>query len=60
LKAFVTNLLITNDCAERGVALISDYIEIVTKNEDQRQDLLQGVEMHRKSFPNAKKSTLME
>jgi hypothetical protein len=59
LKKFVTSLLVTNDCAERGVALISDYIEIVTKDEDQRQHLLQGVELHRKSFPNAKKSTLM-
>jgi hypothetical protein len=60
LNTFVTKLLITNNCAERGVALISDYIEIVTKDEDQRQHLLQGVELHRKSFPNAKKSTLMQ
>ena len=34
LNMFVSNLLITNDCGERGVALISDYIEIVTKDEN--------------------------
>jgi hypothetical protein len=56
----VTKLLITNNCAERGVAIISDYIQIVKKDEDQRQHLLQGVELHRKSFPIAKKSTLMQ
>jgi hypothetical protein len=60
LNTFATKLLLTNDCAERGVALISDYIEIVTKDEHQRKHLLQGVELHRKSFPNAKKSTLMQ
>ena len=59
LKHFVRNLRVTNDCAERGVALISDYIQIVTKNQDQRQHLLQGVESHRKIFPNATKSTLL-
>jgi hypothetical protein len=46
LNTFVTKLLITNKCAKRGVALISDYIKIVTKDEDQRQHLLQGVELH--------------
>jgi hypothetical protein len=59
LSRFATSLLVTNDCAEREVALITDYIEIITKDEDQRQHLLQGVELHRKCFPNAKKSTLM-
>jgi hypothetical protein len=37
LSKFVTSLLVTNDCAERGVALIADYSKIVTKDEDRRQ-----------------------
>jgi len=40
-----------NDFAERGVSLIQDYNHILTKDEEQRQFLLQVVEFHRQHFP---------
>jgi len=45
-----------NDFAERGVALIQDYNQLLTKDEQQRQYLLQVVESHRRQFPEAKKT----
>jgi hypothetical protein len=47
-----------NDFAERGVALIQDYNQILTKDEQQRQYLLQVVELHRRKFPNANKTMI--
>lgn len=45
-----------NDFAERGVALIQEYNQILTKDEQQCQYLLQVVEWHRCQFPDAKKT----
>jgi len=47
-----------NDVAERGVALIQEFNNIITTDEEQKQMLLQVVETHRKKFPDAKKSTM--
>ena len=58
MKKFVTNLLVCNDPAERGIKLISDYANSLTKNEEDRQQLLQVVEWHMKMYPDTKKSTL--
>lgn len=52
-------LKIINDCAERGVALISEYNQLITKDEEQKQFLLQVVEAHRKKFKDTKKITLV-
>ena len=38
--------------------MISDYATILTKDEDQKQWLLQGVEAHRKKYKDFKKETL--
>ena len=46
---FVNNLTCINDCAERGIALIQQF-NSSTKNEAQRQYLLQVVEHHRRAF----------
>jgi len=54
----VAGLSVVNDRAERGVALIQEYNEILTKNEGQKQALLQVVSEHRKKFPDPKKSTV--
>ncbi|KAG7173857.1 hypothetical protein Hamer_G018135 [Homarus americanus] len=51
---------VVNDVAERGVALIQDYIHVITKDEEQRQFLLQVVSDHRKNFPNSLKRTVIE
>ena len=49
---------VTNDTAERGIKLISDYSKILTKDPVNRIKMLQGVEMDRKINPDFKKSTL--
>ena len=57
----VQGLLVTNDCAERGVALVQEFTKSGrTKDEDQLQFLLQVVEDHRKKFPSRTKSHLMK
>lgn len=57
-KNRVNGLHVINDFAERGVALMQDYNLALTKDEDQRQYLLQVVEDHRKMNPDARKSTV--
>lgn len=56
--ALVKNLVCVNDCAERGVALIQEFNETITKDEQQKQYLLQVVEKHRKSFLNCNRDSL--
>lgn len=58
MKENVTLLKVVNDCAERGVALIQSYNNSLTKNEDQKQYLLQLVSRHRKLFPVPTKAAL--
>lgn len=57
-KLKLESLAVINDCGERGVALVQNYTQKITRNEDQLQYLLQVVDDHRKKFPNANKSTL--
>ena len=53
-------LKVVNDCAERAVKLATDFNEVLTKNDDQRQLLYQVVEHHRKLVPtNATKQQLI-
>ena len=59
-KHFVAGLSVVNDRAERGVALIQDFNQILTKDEGQKQALLHVVSEHRKQFPDAKKSTVVK
>lgn len=47
----VSTLKVVNDGAERAVKLASDFNEILTKSDDQRQLLYQVVEYHRKLVP---------
>ena len=49
-KAFVENLTVVNDPAERGIKLIQDFVESST-DEKTRQDLLLAVSEDRKQFP---------
>ncbi|KAK3923590.1 DNA-directed RNA polymerase subunit beta' [Frankliniella fusca] len=57
-KASVLKLRVTNDCAERGVALVEEYNKILTADEEQKQFLILGVKEHRKRYPNVNKTTL--
>ena len=49
---------VVNDTAERGVKLIQDFNSYLTKDEEQRQFLLQVVSECRKIFPDYSKATL--
>ena len=54
---FATNLPVTNDLAERGIHLISEFIN-KSADENQRQALLQVVEYHRALVPDLNKNNL--
>ena len=58
MKTWVKTLKVTNDTAERGVKLVSDFSKVLTKNSDDRHNLLQVVERDRKVRPNVTKKTL--
>jgi len=58
-KQCAESLRVVNDVAERGVKLIQDFNSSFTKNEEQKQYLLQVVSEHRTKFPEAKKSLLL-
>lgn len=57
---FVHNCRVVNDMAERAVKLITDFAGTITKDEIQRQYLLQTVEKHRREISNFKKTTLRD
>lgn len=48
-KNIVDKMLVVNDVAERGVALANSYINMTTSEID-FQNLLQGIELHRKNI----------
>ena len=56
-KEFAENVSVCNDVAERGVALISSYIN-KAQSEEQRQALIQVVELHWSLVTNTNKSSL--
>lgn len=51
----VKTLQVTNDHAERGVALVQEFTGSLTKDEEQLQFLLQAVSDHRKRYPGCLK-----
>ena len=50
-KAIVSSLCVVNDAAERAVKFGSDFTQVLTKNENVRQDIIQTVELSRRAFP---------
>ena len=56
-KEFSENVSVCNNITERGVALITAYINKV-ESEEQRQAMLQVVEFHRALVTNTNKSSL--
>ena len=59
-KTKVNNMKVVNDVAERGVALMEEYNNLITNDEQQKQYVLQVVSAYRKTYPDRKKSTLMK
>ena len=57
---FVNNLACVNDSAEHGVALIKNFNSVLTKNEEQKQFLLQVVEKHCRDFSKCNHDTLVD
>ena len=56
-KEFVENVSVCNDIAERGVSLITAFIN-KTESEEQRQAMLQSVEHHRSLVVDTNKASL--
>lgn len=56
----VKKLKVVNDVAERGIKLITDYNELITHDEDQKQYIIQVIENYNKRFPNANKNTVIQ
>ena len=50
-RALVQNLSVTNDGAERGIKMITDFNSTLTKDETEKQHLLQVIEAHRRLYP---------
>jgi hypothetical protein len=59
MKSRVQSLAVVNDPAERGIAFMSQFNKTLTKNEDEKQKIIQVVEINRKQIPNPKKNTLI-
>jgi len=57
---FVPMMKVVNDTADRGLAMMQSYNSILTKNEDQKQYLLQMVEQPRQKFPIATMATVSD
>ena len=57
-RQFVTTAKTVNDVAERAVKLMSDYAMILTKDEEKKQWILQGVAENRRKYRNFRKNTL--
>ena len=53
----ISALRVTNDLAERGVALMQSFNEALVRNEEEKQFVLQMVEYHRNKFPKSVKAT---
>jgi hypothetical protein len=52
-------IAVTNDSAERAMALITEFNDSSTRDEENKQFLLQNIEENRRKFPDAKKKTLV-
>lgn len=55
----VGKLEVVNDTAERAVKLMEDYNQILSRDEEEKQFIMQIVADYRKQYPNANKSVLL-
>ena len=60
MKDFINTMFVTNDAAERGIKITSEFINILTKDPTERQDLLQAVEYTRKKLKDDKMCTIQQ
>ena len=57
-RDFVMTVKVTNDVAKRVIEMAQNYANIMTKDDKVRAMIIQGVDMHRKKFPDFGKNTL--
>lgn len=55
----LTDLKVVNDTAERGVALLQHFTDCLTKDEEQKQYVLQFVSQHRKEYRDSNINTFV-
>lgn len=60
LFQIIKDIYVTNEPAERMVALMSEYNDDITKNEEEKQYLLQNVEFSRREMPDRSKKTIVK
>jgi len=53
------HMVVVNDVAERGISLIENYNDTLTKSEEQKQFILRLVANHCNNFPTPSKKSLM-
>ena len=58
MEEFVCSVKVTNGVAERGCGTITKFSKIITRDDELRRKLLQGVEISRKMKPDFSKMTL--
>lgn len=59
-QSVIKQLKVVNDTAERGIALIQNYMKGTTIREDQLQYLLQVVEYQRSILPKCRKQDIVK
>jgi len=59
-KEIARSVKVVNDLAERGVALVQEFNSSLTRNEEQKQYLLQVVEQHRRQFAEPTKAAAIK
>ena len=57
-RMFVHTAKTTNYLAERAIKSATDYSQILTKDKDTRRRIIQGVEDHRRNYPDFRESSL--
>ncbi|KAE9523392.1 hypothetical protein AGLY_015944 [Aphis glycines] len=57
-KEIIGSLKVVNDTAERHVKLMEEFNSKITKNEEQKQFLLQTVQDYRRKYPNHNRETM--
>lgn len=56
----VRNMNVVNDSAERAVKLMEDFNLVLSKNEEEKQLIVQIVADYRKLYPNVNKYSLLK
>jgi hypothetical protein len=60
MKQDIKSITVVNDSAERAMALMTEFNDTLTKNESEKQMLLQVVEENRQRITDVSKKTLIK